>query len=253
MRISVVTHKEFKISDRQLRAFCKEELENMLASFNYAEGNNYYILDYFNKKVIVESPTSPILCGFPKEYVDEENFGFFQRTLSDDEWKWLSEINVKCYQFFFLCSESDRKNLVFSYDLTMKTPKDKKVVLHHKIVPYKLCKNGNLWLGLCHVSLSPNRERGRVSIFNRKTGERYNLIENRFEKVLCSSLNSEELMILEWMIKGLSDKLICDRLGDGDKPMPSTNFKLRKRTLYKKLEASTSAEAIYKAKMMGII
>jgi DNA-binding NarL/FixJ family response regulator len=92
-----------------------------------------------------------------------------------------------------------------------------------------------------------------VSIFNHRTGEQFDFINDEFVKAPNLSLTDEELMILEWMIKGLSDKLICERLGDGDKPMPTTNFKRRKRILYDKLEASTSAEAIYKAKMMGVI
>ena len=248
VKVSIVTRQPFKISSRQKQAFSEEELENTLAAFNYACGN-FYMLDYYRKKIIVDSPTSPILCGFPKSQADKEGFDFFQQTLSDEEWKWLSRVNIKCYQIFFKHSELDRKNLVFSYDLTMTTVKKKKIVLHHKLVPYKLCRNGNLWLGLCHVSLSPHQESGHPTIFNRKTGERYDFIDDKFVKTLNFCLTGEELMILEWMIKGLSDKLICERLDN----MPITNFKRRKRILYNKLEASTSAEAIHKAHLMGVI
>jgi DNA-binding NarL/FixJ family response regulator len=56
-------------------------------------------------------------------------------------------------------------------------------------------------------------------------------------------------MVLEWMIKGLSDKQICEHLNN----MPITNFNRKKRTLYDKLQAGTAAEAIYKAHRWGVI
>ncbi|MDR2908092.1 MAG: LuxR C-terminal-related transcriptional regulator [Bacteroidales bacterium] len=62
-------------------------------------------------------------------------------------------------------------------------------------------------------------------------------------------LTDEELMVLEWMIKGLSDKQICEHLNN----MPITNFNRKKRTLYDKLQAGTAAEAIYKAHRWGVI
>jgi DNA-binding CsgD family transcriptional regulator len=248
-KVTIVTRKPFDISKRQLELFDTDELENMLAAFNYAEGNNFYILDYYRKKIFVGSPSALILGGFEKQVLDDEGFCFFERVLPDREWKWLNRVNHKMYQFFFSCPEPDRKHLAFSCDFKISTVKGKQIILRHTIVPYKLCKNGNLWLGLCHVSLSPHHESGHPTILNRKTGERYDLIHTKFVKTQHQILTDEELMILEWMVKGLSDKLICERLNF----MPMTNFKRRKRILYDKLNAGTAAEAIHNAHLGGMI
>ncbi|MDR2907604.1 MAG: LuxR C-terminal-related transcriptional regulator, partial [Bacteroidales bacterium] len=160
----------------------------------------------------------------------------------------MNHVNEKMYQFFFSCSKSDRKNLVLSYDFKMVTLKDRQVILSHTIVPYKLCKNSNLWIALCHVSLSPNQEAMHPTLHNRKTGKQYNLINNDFVEVDSTILSSDERMILEWMIKGLSDIAIGERLN-----IPSTSFKRKKRIMYDKLGANSSSEATYKAHLRGII
>jgi hypothetical protein len=190
-----------------------------------------------------------VLCGHPKDLAEDKGFGFFEHVLSSKEWKWLLRANEMAYNFFFNYPKHKRKDLIFSFDLEMATLKEKKQVFHHKIVPYKLCKNGNLWLGLCHISPSVEKKSGRSNIIDSHTGERYDFINDRFIKADTLVLIEDEIMILQWMIKGLSDKVISERLNH----MPISNFKRRKRIMYDKLSAGTSAEAIYKAKMLGVI
>ncbi len=248
MKVSIVTRKPFDISERQLQMLSIKELENMLTSFSYADGSNFYFLDYYRKKIIVGSPSAMILCGFEKQVMDDDGFNFFERILSNKEWKWMNRVNAKMYYCFFSYAEEDRKHLAFVYDLAVKSLKGHRAILRHTIVPFKLCKNGNLWLGLCHVSSSPYQESGHPTIFNRRTGERYDYIDSNFVKTHQPIVTDEELMILEWMIKGLSDKEICERLNH----MPITNFKRRKRILYGKLNANNAAEAIHQAHLLGI-
>ncbi|MDR2908091.1 MAG: hypothetical protein LBU91_08910 [Bacteroidales bacterium] len=165
MKVSVVTRKDFNLSPRQLLISSRKELENILTSFNHTEGNNsYYFLDYYRQEIVVSSLSAPILGGFSKALADQEGFDFFERILSNKEWNWMSRVNVKMYEFFFSCPEADRKHLAFAYDLKITTIKGKQIILSHIIVPYKLCKNGNLWLGLCQVSVSPNHKSGCPTI-----------------------------------------------------------------------------------------
>jgi len=211
--------------------------------------NGYYMMDYFTQKLIVSSPSAPILCGYPKEMAREEKFNFFTRIMNKTEWTWLNRVNEAAYEVFFKCSSDERKYLCLSYDLELTTIKNKKIILTHKVVPYKLCRNGNLWLGLCYVTLSSRKESGHPTIVNTLSGIQYEFDKNRFYKQDKLALTNDELMILEWLIKGLSDKQICELLNN----MSISNFKRRKRMLFQKLDVGTSAGAVHKAHLIGII
>jgi DNA-binding CsgD family transcriptional regulator len=133
--------------------------------------------------------------------------------------------------------------------LSVLTAKGKELILHHHTVPYKLCQNGNMWLGLCHVWASPEKKSGGSLIIDRKTGEQYNFIDNKFVKSDTHILTQEEVMILNWMVQELSDERMSELLKDSS----VHNFKHKKRALLKKLGATTSVGDIHKAHLMGII
>jgi DNA-binding CsgD family transcriptional regulator len=249
MKVTVHTKQAWKVSAWNLRHYNETELENTLKSFNHAGGSNFYLLDYYRKKIIVNSPSALILCGYSKAMADRQGFDFFQHILSDEEWDWLNKVNIECYEFFFNYPEHRRNDILISYDLKLITVKDKELVLHHHVVPYKLCQNGNVWLGLCHVWIAPKKKSDTPTIIDKKTGERYNFINDKFVKSDTLSLTQEELAILKLMVQELLDEEMSEVLGISS----VANFKHKKRMLFKKLGAGTSVGAIHKAHFLGLI
>jgi len=227
----------------------EQRLESILNSFNLAGSANFYFLDYFRRKIIIDSPLSLILRGHSKADADEQGFEFFKQILSRKEQTWLSQLNEAGYEFFLNYPKEKREGLLISYDLTFSTAKGEDVVLHHHLVPYRLCRNGNLWLGLCCVWASSQKESGNAAIYDRKTKERYNFINKEFVKVAPLSFTEEELAILGRMVTGLSDKEIGEQLNISS----LANFKRKKKELYKKLQVFTSAGAVHKAHLLGLI
>jgi len=247
-KVTVVTEQGWNVPDWCLKHHSEKGLEEVLNAFNHAGGNNFYFLDYFRKKFIVDSPSSLILCGHSKALADEKGFDFFQYILSDTEWIWLNRVNLEGYQFFFNYDKNRRKDLLLSYDLAVLTAKSKEFILHHHLVPYKLCKNGNVWLGLCNAWAS-DQKKANPTIIDRKTGEQYNFVDNKFVKSDTLSITERETMILNWMVQGLPDKEMSSLLESSS----VANFKREKRILFDKLEACTSATAIHRAHLRGII
>jgi len=143
---------KWKITKEMKEQFSEEFIVDTLLPFNQVDNQKYYMVDYFRKKVIVDSSSSPVLCGYPKELLDEEGFDFFKRILPPTEMDWLKNVIQEFYPVFFATPVESRKSLVLSYELTFITVKHEELVLHHKIVPFQLCDNGNLWLSLCSVS-----------------------------------------------------------------------------------------------------
>jgi len=103
---------------------------------------------------------------------------------------------------------------IVSYDLTFAMADGKEVVLHHKVTPFRLCKNGNMWLGLCYVTVSSGKDNNKQAIFyNSESGERYKLVDGEFAFLDSGAITREDVQILTLLAKGFSDKEIGSALG----------------------------------------
>ncbi|MCL2413113.1 MAG: hypothetical protein FWC98_03135 [Bacteroidales bacterium] len=248
MEIPTILRLPWDISERSLNAFCENELEATLKAFNRAGSGNFYLIDFFRKKIIVSSPSALILCGFPKELIQEKGLTFYEQIVPEKDKEWLMMMLEKSYEFMFLFPEHRRKDLVFAYDIMGVTAKNEQKVLHHHVVPWKLCKNGNLWLALVHVWHSPSKESGSPTAFDKKTEDQYHFINNEFVKVEKPSLDKEDLMILKWMVTATPDKEMSELL-----LMSLSSFKRKKRQLFAKIGGNTSANVVHKAHLFGFM
>ncbi|MCL2683131.1 MAG: LuxR C-terminal-related transcriptional regulator [Bacteroidales bacterium] len=248
MKISI-TKKTWKVPKNKLKIFSIEEIEEFLKALNLACSGEFYMVDYYREKIFVSSPSALILCGHSKESMVQEGFGFYYYILKKNEWAWIMQMNEAAYETVFCFPEHQRINCVVSYDLTIQTINANELILHHKVVPYKLCNNGNVWLALCHVTRSSAKKmQGTAHITNMTTGEQYDFVEDEFVLSKIEVLSNDETQILEWMVKDISPEQICDLLN-----ISISNFKRRRQTIYKKLGVNTPAGAIHKAHLMGVI
>jgi len=171
------------------------------------------MVNYYEKKLIVGVSNAPTFCGYSKDIIEKDGLNFYKRILKRKEWNWLKEMSTEAYNVFFRFPESQRQNLEFNYDLIAETTTKERVVLHHRLVPYQLCENGNMWLGLCFVSISfffrPSCE---ARIVNHQTFETYEFIDNKFILSDIKSLTSDETLLLNYLTKGMMTKEIVELL-----------------------------------------
>jgi hypothetical protein len=118
--IVIHSQKKWNISKKELSIFERKEIEGTLKQFNQSCSGVYYMMDYFNQQIITDSPSSPILCGHPKEIADKEGFGFLERILVPEEQIWSSQVNEAGFDFFFNHDEKKRMDLRLSYDLKVR-------------------------------------------------------------------------------------------------------------------------------------
>ena len=242
------TDQNWNFLPNQKTAFSREYLESTLSALNLIDGQRYYFIDYYNKCLVVESSASLILCGHPKKLADREGFRFLRRIISDEDWKWVAGVNNRYYDVFFDTHPKNRKKLSIALELAFKTADKDEIILHHKIVPYQLCNNGNLWLSLCSVALSRHQKSKHAVLTNTKTGEKYVFDKDRFVKTRAVSLTEEELKILKWLVKGFSAEYMFASLN-----ISESNLKRKKTVLYKKTGVHSAAEAIYWAHLEGVL
>jgi len=248
MEIPTILRRPWDISERSLSVFSESELGATLRTFNRAGSANYYLIDFFRQKIIVASPFSLILCGFSKELIEKKGLTYYEQIVCETEWVWLTKVIEKSYEFFFRLPIDRRNDIVFAYDMMCVTAKNERKVLHHHVVPWKLCKNGNLWLALAHVWVSASKESGSPTAYDKKTEDQYHFIDNEFVKVDTPSLDREDLTILKWMVTAMPDKEMSELLS-----MPLSSFKRKKRQLFEKVGGNTSANVIHKAHLFGLM
>jgi len=249
MGIVTVNPKKWDIPKKQLNTFDKKEIENILYAFNQSCGGNYYMLDYSQQKIIVDDLSSAVLCGYSKEVIEKDGFDFFKRILSPAEQQWLDKVNLAGWKVLFLYEEVKRKDLVISYDLTIKTVHGLKNILHHKITPFKLCNNGNMWLGLCHVTISPHKEmKNKAYITNTVDGRRYNFEKDDFVLSKIEILTNREKQVLILMSQDLTITEMSKNLHVSEPVLNRI-----KRKIFDKLEVEKATSAIHKAHLEGLI
>ena len=248
MKVESLATKPWNIPQGMAKVFSKEELDNILATFSRTSGSDFLIVDYHKQKIISGSSSIPVLCGFSKEYMEKAWLDIYPHVLSTEELEWFTLMNMDAQKVFYSYPESKRKSLVFIYDLEIRAANQKSFILHHRLVPYQLCKNGNLWLGLCFVTVSFRKISNGASIVNFETGEKYNFVDHVFQLSEAEALTQDDLKILEWMSNDMSTIQISSML-----QISESSLMRKKRKLYDKLGVNTSAGAIHKAHIMGLI
>jgi DNA-binding CsgD family transcriptional regulator len=250
MKIESYNPKPWKIPRDLERFYSQRNVEKALSFFDRSCQGKFYMVDYRKQKLILGSTSSTL--SFPrlsKDLIELEGFSFYKRILVDGELEWLMEMKKKAHDIFYSYPEVERQNLEFSYDLIAQSIDNREFVLRHKLVPYKLCNNGNMWLGLCHVVTSSFLSVfNKASIINIETGKTYDFINGEFTKSEIRVLTPDEITILTYATQDMQVKQICDVLH-----ISESNLKRKRLALFDKLDVKTMSAAIYKATLLKLI
>ena len=248
-KLPINIQKEWGVPQVLTKNPVRSRLLDMLFSINQISNyETYYFRDFYEQKIIVDSPTSTILCGYPKVLVEKEGFDFYHRILGKKEWKRIAKAHQESAKIFFKYPHAKRRHLVFSGDFKVKTANGEKLVLSHWATPFQLCDSGNLWLSLCSVSVSAQEKLRDISITNTETGEEYVFLGGRFVLSDKVFLSKKDIVFLELLCSELPKEEIMFRLKISER-----TFWRRKKYLFEKLNVCTSAEAVHKAHLLGLI
>ena len=247
--VPTIKKKDWNVPKNLLKESNRARLIEMLAAMNKINNTtSYYIHDSRARKIIVDSPRSTILCGYAVKDAEEEGFAFYERIFDKKEWIWLEKMFKELYKISYEYPPAKRKHLVSCFDFTARHLGKGDLILHHKAVPLLLCDNGNLWLNLCSVTVSTQKQLDKPTITYIETGEFYEYINERFVLSDKLVLTEEDLLILELMINDLNSEEIAKQLD-----VSLSNYSRKKQLLLDKLDVKTTTGAVYKAQTTGII
>ncbi len=212
---------------------------------------SYYIIDYYKKSFYYVSPNPLFLSGYSQEEVLKLGYDFYALCVPPDDLKLLFELNEAGFKFFYELPTDRRANAIISYDFILKhKTNDSLIMINHKLGPLLLTDNGNIWMAICLVTLSTRKESGDVHIVMQDDHKRYDLNgENKvFEFVPNKGLTKREKEVLRCIAIGNKMEIIADKLG-----ISESTIKNHKTRIFKKLRASTAAEAVFYASKQNII
>ncbi|MDR2906724.1 MAG: LuxR C-terminal-related transcriptional regulator [Bacteroidales bacterium] len=225
------------------------QIERNLNFFNRYGNGNFYIVDYYRKRIFSCSASAIVLSRHPKSTVETHAMEEHFQALKPKERNWLMQINEEVLRVFYKYNEGDRMNLEYSFDLTSKTVNQKEIILRYKVTPFELDANGNLWMALIFASESPMPIwTDAATIVNFNNGDKYEFNGKTFVKSKDRILTDEEISILRCLSKGMLEKQISDVLN-----IPKSSLGRKKQSAFCKLGAKTAAEATYLARNMHII
>lgn len=248
MEVHLEHPKPWNIPRELARAFRKSDLEHSLKQLNPIGGGHLYFVDYYQKRLIVgSSPDDLALCGYPKELIEQEGIDFYKRILAIEEIKWLIQMNKEALKLYYKYPENERRTMTLYFSLAAKNIEGEKIFLHHKLFPYRLDKNGNIWLSLCFVSMSLFKDTNSASIVNVVGNEKYKYLNSVFQLSEFEDITKEEIKILSWMVNDFTSEEMCSLLKISD-----SSFKRKRQRMFKKFNVQTAAAAVHKAHLLGI-
>ena len=203
--------------------------------------HSLYIIDYHRKNFLYVSSNPLFLCGRTPEEVQQKGYAFYFEVVPPDEINRLMEINEAGFRFYYNQPIEKRLDLSIEYNFHIRTSEKHSHLIHHKLTPAMLSEEGDIWLALCTVSLSPEKELGEILITDHTCTDRYvySFEGRRWRKQPELILSDREKEILQLSVKGLSNTEIGETLF-----IDANTVKFHKKKLFEKLHAENITEAV---------
>ena len=159
----------------------------------------------------------------------------------DAEIKRLQEINEAGFRFYYNQPPEKRLDFSIEYNFHIRTSEKHAHLIHHKLTPILLSPTDDIWLALCTVSLSPEKNMGDVLISDHTCTDRYiySFEGRRWHKQPELNLSDREKEILQLSVKGMSNMEIGENLF-----IDANTVKFHKKKLFEKLHAENITEAV---------
>jgi len=213
-----------------------------LASLARVANLSLYVIDYHRKEFLYVSSNSLFLCGYEREEVKEMGYDFYPEVVPPEDIAMLLEINEKGFEQFYKVDEETKYNSFISYDFTMCHKSGQKFKVNHKLAPFALTPDGDIWLSLCLVTLSTQEKSGNAYIQRFGSSEKleYSFKTKRWKLKPAIALTDRELEILRLSAQGYTEQSIATKLF-----VEKSTVKFHKSNILSKLKVNNMMEAVY--------
>jgi len=204
---------------------------------------SYYVIDYYRKNFFYVSRNPLFLCGYTQEEVLKMGYDFFGVCIPEADLQLFFELNKAGFKLFYELPLERRKHFTISYDFRFRN-KDQKslIMLKHRLTPFLLTEDGDIWMAICLVTLSSMQTPGSVHVVTQDDQNRYdyNRRDQIFKESKIKKLTKREYEILKLIALGNCTEEISRKL-----VVSTSTIKNHKTQIFKKLGVKTAAEAVF--------
>lgn len=239
---------ELTFDESQLDYTCIAGHIDKLKFISEVSNSGVHVFDLNKKTSIFYSSNFGKLLGYEPIDYEGQNYTFFDQRIHPDERQQMALNGISLLKIFNAFSVADKLNhkVIDEYRILNADNKYVRVIEQYQVL--ELAKNGQIWLMLSIVDISPNQEEngtGRCQLFNFRTG---NFVQIELPQKAELTLTKRELEILKLVKDGLLSKEISSKLS-----ISLHTVNTHRQRVLDKLEANNSLEAVVFATKLGIL
>jgi DNA-binding CsgD family transcriptional regulator len=245
--------KPWDITPESKKHMCEKRIKEILNCFNQVNvGRGYFfMIDYTEDRIILNDSSTRALTGFAPLFIKQgPRHKFYEEILEHQELIWYYKMIESAHTIFFQHPIDVRKHFEIAFDFIISDTTNREFTFRHKIMPYQLDRNGNMWLGLGFVTAYQGHLKtlAKAIMMNTKTGDQYFFIDDEFVLSNTKVLTNEDIQILKWFAEDQTREQICDILY-----ISESTFKRKRKAIFEKLNVQTATGAVHKAGTMGLL
>jgi DNA-binding CsgD family transcriptional regulator len=210
------------------------------------------IFDLYLKDHIFYSPNFGNMLGYDLNSIKKEGLYFWEKKIHAEDYISLMHDGISLLKFFFNFSMNEKLNykLVSEYRILNAYNEYIRVIEQQQIL--ELDCNGNLWLSLSIIDISPNQnisEQHKSQLLNFKTGKIIPFQkEKKTNEIIGIALSKREIQILQMVKDGFLSKEISNNLN-----ISLHTVNTHRQRVLEKLGANNSMEAVVYASKLGLL
>ncbi len=235
----VISQQVFDVAQLDYTVFDKQIpfLDQMAAIKN----SGISVFDFYKKEHIYHSNNMHNLFGYDLDKIEEIGTEYYDSRIHPEDFLSLLKNGLALIKYYFQLPSSERKNFKLQNEYRILNAEDKYIKVIEQQQVLELDTQGNLWLALSVLDISPNQEiiNGITSqLVNVKTGETKQL-ELAKKPTDTIELSKREKQILGYVKEGLLSKEISNNLS-----ISVHTVNTHRQNILKKLGANNSFEAV---------
>jgi DNA-binding CsgD family transcriptional regulator len=234
-----ISQQVFDISQLNYTIFEKQiPFLNQMASI---KNSGISVFDFHKKEHIYNSNNMQNLFGYDLEKIEELGTKYYDSRIHPEDYICLLKNGISLIKYYFTLPANERKDFKLQNEYRILNSEDKYIKVIEQQQVLELDSQGNLWLALSVLDISPNQDviDGIISqLVNVKTGEtkQFELAKKPTDTI---ELSKREKQVLSYVKEGLLSKEISSNLS-----ISVHTVNTHRQNILKKLGANNSFEAV---------
>ena len=208
------------------------------------------VFDSYKRAHVFYSSNFGNMLGYSLKELDEGGEYFLDTKVHPDDFTALWQNAITFLKVYFNLPDAEKRDYKLVSEYRILNSADNYVRVIEQQMVLELDINGNLWLGLSILDISPNQknmnEGIKSEVLNFKTGRIFPLVKT--EEDTANALTKREIEILKLVKNGFLSKEISGKLN-----ISVNTVNTHRQRVLEKLDVDNSMEAVMLASKLGLV